>query len=1831
MANKLKVYKIEDQNTGQVYQIEGPEDATDDELFGALNQHLGGREPSPSPETPVAPAVPKSPVAAPRGQVTVGQGQGQADLPAAYTAPNMETAIGGYGAAAEAEKHKANWATPEEETQIAKMMADPNVPYDDLNKYVNDLAVSKGYVGSSVVGGPEPLQKYRDSIAKGQQKAAGGVTYRDWKSDLVKPQAEVQQKEMNDAPLLEKAQNFLTRGYQEAVQYGTPGWLARTYYDWTDIGKDKLRQRFPNATPDQIEAMQSDLIAWTQENLRAANQIETKDDPLVPWLAGQIIGSAGPEDLVPFVKGEKLATRTALAAGVNAAADAGYQGLDIAGGVQQEYNPLQTAAAAGIGGAFHLGMEGASAVAKAVTPEPRSLPEIEPTGENLGNYLSKQAEPKVTGTLRARNKELSGLRSDAVREANEHVGKVMEGWTNAPDFEVVSSWKDIKDPAVKAGLDEDARGAYTPDGKLLINLKNIDSPADLTAVVFHEALGHHGLAQRFDGQLDVLLDDIYDNGLASVQKKTDDWLARNPDEYKFKPDGTDFTPEERRRLATEEVLAEMSEKGVMPVTVKDKVTNLIKETARAAGVPLRISQREVDSILGMAHSATINGVKGDVRLNGFRYSKKVYHGTGATFNNKDEEHPYGAFDHDYMSSGEGAQVFGWGTYVTESRGIGENYRDKLGDTETTWNGVKAPIYNLRQVIPHEIRSKFGPEFEKFGIDPRAADRLADGFLEMRAGIYEKPVKDITVEKLLSYQEVPTSISDMPGFHDVTQKLVDHMDEKLKINKTGSLYEVQIPDGPYLHWDKTLNEMERSGVYLDEALDAAGLTVDSYDNWNYLEREYYHYRNKYSETLRSEQILEGHLGEIYTDPKAYVADVRKQNPAWAALSDKEILQEQEARLNRELDELAKQKKIYRDRKVAYQEDLKNIVHENMSGQQIYNVLSGKLGSPKKASEFLADHGIEGVEYPANSLSGRGMLKDDGTPIKNYVVFDDSSPKIVNKYSKKRTLQEETDYQEAVRRVADFWNIANVAKAEKERDFRAEVKMELAMAGKDQSLVEREPYAANDTRYSKKRTRERTDEDEIRSAREILQGALDSYEPTIRTWAEGRTEARLRGLTRKQINSAKGIGELDVRLHQYDAVAETYNNKLAELHAKMDNGTFSLADKHRYLTALAEYNDLIGTIFSNQAEVARALNVMKDLQYTKKKLSNLNELLADMHGSGMEAFADDTQFNKFAKAVQAAMAGGNQAGVNNLMTSVLKPYWWQYVLSFRHSMMLSGMATHAKNTVDNALIIARELEETALALPGFAVRKGIQKAGYNVKDGVSPQEIAGRLYGLMRAALDGDTYANTWAAFQSGHGNMIHSTKVQTSEARIPVLSKVQDALHASDTFFRAFQKNANLYTLGVREARKQGFTGVTAFEEGTNMAHNPTEEMLKEAANMTDVSLLIDTPSAFISRLEAMKAIRPNMKWEEQAASFIANLAFPFFRITDRLIYQKLRRSPLSILDRVTREDLAAGGARMDVAIARTLFGSALMYYYWNQAGQNKIVGAGPEDYNKSLALEAGGFQPNSIIKDGKYVDASALNISFLPSDLQNATAANIATIRKAWDEGKDAGDTAKAWSLASSALGAELVKQSFAENLATYIAPFEAKNEAMRDTAAANVTGAFLSSFIPAAVRQYNQMIGDPIKRDTTGDKSFSDRVEGRLMSAIPGLSEKLPIKYDVYGDEQPQGKTLFGMNNSKTIKTDGVSTELQRLEGTTKEAVVTGAPSSFEHEGETYKLPSDAKQEWQRVQGYYLKTYVAQEMKEPDYKTLSDAEKIERIKQARKDAYEDAKAYMLPLLGLEQ
>ena len=92
--------------------------------------------------------------------------------------------------------------------------------------------------------------------------------------------------------------------------------------------------------------------------------------------------------------------------------------------------------------------------------------------------------------------------------------------------------------------------------------------------------------------------------------------------------------------------------------------NLVKRMHKG-GLDVVTDSEEMQRVIDTENERTRMMGAGSVR------ELRVYHGSGADFD---------AFDHSHMGEGEGAQAYGWGTYVTEVEGIGKTYAEQNATT-----------------------------------------------------------------------------------------------------------------------------------------------------------------------------------------------------------------------------------------------------------------------------------------------------------------------------------------------------------------------------------------------------------------------------------------------------------------------------------------------------------------------------------------------------------------------------------------------------------------------------------------------------------------------------------------------------------------------------------------------------------------------------------------------------------------------------------------------------------------------------------------------------------------------------------------------------------------------------------------------------------------------------------------------------------------------------------------------------------------------------------------------------------------------------------------------
>ena len=210
----------------------------------------------------------------------------------------------------------------------------------------------------------------------------------------------------------------------------------------------------------------------------------------------------------------------------------------------------------------------------------------------------------------SRSKKQGGTDADTVQKVTD---AATAKWKGKPSVTVVQSVKDIKDRKVRAAIRrdgaEDAKGLVAPDGAIYLIADNIASESEAAATLFHEALGHTGLAKLFRDKLDSVLEALY-KGNAKLRADADAWMEDNPGAYADDPNP--------RARAVEEVLAVRSEAGKLERNMLQRIAAVIRDFARRMGVNLKFSDGDVAAILAEAHERAVSdaepqGAPGTVR------------------------------------------------------------------------------------------------------------------------------------------------------------------------------------------------------------------------------------------------------------------------------------------------------------------------------------------------------------------------------------------------------------------------------------------------------------------------------------------------------------------------------------------------------------------------------------------------------------------------------------------------------------------------------------------------------------------------------------------------------------------------------------------------------------------------------------------------------------------------------------------------------------------------------------------------------------------------------------------------------------------------------------------------------------------------------------------------------------------------------------------------------------------------------------------------------------------------------------------------------------------
>lgn len=175
-----------------------------------------------------------------------------------------------------------------------------------------------------------------------------------------------------------------------------------------------------------------------------------------------------------------------------------------------------------------------------------------------------------------------------------------------------------------------------------------------------------------------------------------------------------------------------------------------------------------------------------------------WHGSGADFD---------AFEHAHMGEGEGAQAYGWGTYVTQVEGIARGYAGVNGE-KITYQGKLIDTHN-RETLRDACLGAVARQMVMNG-------KTAGSYINEHIEFLERDVvrfNQMIAEARSAFEKgKATKLRD--GAQEVLNEFKSLNPEDFTIVQKRYLYEVEIPDNDgtnYVSWNKTLPKEHRRRV------------------------------------------------------------------------------------------------------------------------------------------------------------------------------------------------------------------------------------------------------------------------------------------------------------------------------------------------------------------------------------------------------------------------------------------------------------------------------------------------------------------------------------------------------------------------------------------------------------------------------------------------------------------------------------------------------------------------------------------------------------------------------------------------------------------------------------------------------------------------------------------------------------------------------------------------------------------------------------------------------------------------------------------------------------
>lgn len=548
-----------------------------------------------------------------------------------------------------------------------------------------------------------------------------------------------------------------------------------------------------------------------------------------------------------------------------------------------------------------------------------------------------------------------------------------------------------------------------------------------------------------------------------------------------------------------------------------------------------------------------------------------------------------------------------------------------------------------------------------------------------------------------------------------------------------------------------------------------------------------------------------------------------------------------------------------------------------------------------------------------------------------------------------------------------------------------------------------------------------------------------------------------------------------------------------------GQASEADMLAFRQMVAQHSAIQAQVSGMTAEAGRALNAFRiKAEGGQVRASQLKEALRQQGGADAveklaKLFADADTPDDIAKVAR---------DIGHATTGDMVIEYWINGL-------LSSPATHVVNVVSNSMVGLWQVPERLMAA-------GISKA-MRSEDGVKAGEASAQLYGMIngfrdglrlggKALIEGEPSDTLMKIEQQQYNAITAENVANTSWGKMigvnpqsvadgGIAARAVDLLGegiripgrflgAEDEFFKAIGYRMELNALAYRKAVGEGLKGNDLAVRINQIINDPPEDIHLGAVDASRYQTFTKELGETGQAMQRVANTNPAVK-----------LLVPFLRTPTNIIKYIGERTPLGVMSRNVRAEIAAGGARRDLALSKMAMGSMVMSVGALLAAEGTVTGGGPSESGVRAAMKRQGWQPYSLKVGDTYYAFNRLD----PLGMFLGLSADAVEVMKYAETDEEREQVATAVTMA---VAKNLTSKTYLSGISDFLHVMDDPDrylEGYIKRQAASFTP--MTSLVANIEREF-----DPTVRATY---SIMDQIKSRT----PTLSKELPPRRNLWGE----------------------------------------------------------------------------------------------------------------------